>query len=128
MASLQQKAFCVLEFAKTNSVVTVQRAFRRRFGINPPCPTNIRRWFRQFQESGCLCKGKSLGRPRVSAEALRRADHSSKEAYRLCEQDYGTGKEARAQQRSVEPLMNEMKENLGVFYSTDTRTLGLPWE
>ena len=58
MASPQQKAFCVLEFAKTNSVVTVQRAFWRRFDINPPSPKNIRRWFRQFQESGCLCKGK----------------------------------------------------------------------
>ncbi|PNF18241.1 hypothetical protein B7P43_G16516 [Cryptotermes secundus] len=70
MASPQQKAFCVLEFAKTNSVVTVQRAFRRRFGINPPCSKNIRRWFRQFQESGCLCKGKSPGRPRVSEEQM----------------------------------------------------------
>ncbi|PNF43566.1 hypothetical protein B7P43_G03926 [Cryptotermes secundus] len=68
MASPQQKAFWVLEFAKTNSVVTVQRAFRRRFGSNPPCPKNIRRWFRQFQESGCLCKGRSPGRPRVSEE------------------------------------------------------------
>ncbi|PNF42612.1 hypothetical protein B7P43_G01283 [Cryptotermes secundus] len=72
MASPQQKAFCVLEFAKTNSVVTAQRAFRRRFGINQPCPKNIRRWFRQFQESGCLCKGKSPGRPRVSEEQVAR--------------------------------------------------------
>ncbi|PNF43528.1 hypothetical protein B7P43_G03919 [Cryptotermes secundus] len=72
MASPQQKAFCILEFAKTNSVVTVQRAFRRRFGSNPPCPKNIRRWFRQFQESGCLCKGKSPGRSRVSEEQVAR--------------------------------------------------------
>ncbi|PNF26248.1 hypothetical protein B7P43_G02693 [Cryptotermes secundus] len=72
MASPQQKAFCVLEFAKTNSVVTVQLAFRRRFGINAPCPKNIRRWFRQFQESGCLCKGKISGRPRVSEEQVAR--------------------------------------------------------
>ncbi|PNF16254.1 hypothetical protein B7P43_G11654 [Cryptotermes secundus] len=70
MASPQQKAFCVLEFAKTNAVITVQRAFRRRFGINPPCPKNIRRWVRQLQESGCLCKGKSPGRPRVSEEQV----------------------------------------------------------
>ncbi|PNF19518.1 hypothetical protein B7P43_G02327 [Cryptotermes secundus] len=72
MASPQQKAFCVLEFAKTNLVVTVQCAFQRRFGINPPCPKNIRHWFRQFQESGCLCKGKSPGRPRVSEEQVAR--------------------------------------------------------
>ena len=72
MASPQQKAFRVLEFAKTNSVVTVQRAFRRRFDINPPSPKNIRRWFRQFQESGCLFKGKCPGRPRVSEEQVVR--------------------------------------------------------
>ena len=33
MATPQQKAFCVLEFAKTNAIVTVQRAFRTEFGI-----------------------------------------------------------------------------------------------
>ncbi|PNF33541.1 hypothetical protein B7P43_G17404 [Cryptotermes secundus] len=36
------------------------------------CPKNIRRWFRQFQESGCLCKGKNPGRPRVSEEQVAR--------------------------------------------------------
>jgi hypothetical protein len=32
----QQKAFCILQFAKTNSVTTVQRLFRTRFGVDPP--------------------------------------------------------------------------------------------
>jgi hypothetical protein len=40
---------------------------------------------------------------------LRWADHSSKEAYRLCKKDYETEEEARAQQRDVEPLMDEVK-------------------
>jgi hypothetical protein len=43
----------------------------------------------------------------VYAAALRRADHSSKESYRLCKKDYETEEEARAHQRAVEPLMNE---------------------
>jgi hypothetical protein len=37
---------------------------------------------------------------------LRRADHSSKESYRLCKRDYETAEETRAQQRAVEQLMN----------------------
>jgi hypothetical protein len=38
---------------------------------------------------------------------LRRADHSSKEPYRLCKKDYGTEEEAKTQQRAIESLMKE---------------------
>jgi hypothetical protein len=47
----------------------------------------------------------------VQVAALRRADHSSKESYRLCKKDYGTEEEARAQQRAVESLMHENDMN-----------------
>jgi len=50
----------------------VQRAFRRHYGIDAPLAKNIRRWYKQFQETGCLCKGKSPGRPRTSEENVRR--------------------------------------------------------
>ncbi|KAG8251768.1 hypothetical protein J6590_072609 [Homalodisca vitripennis] len=63
-------AFSSFPFAKDESVVSVQRAFRRRFGIYPPSPKNISRWYRQFEEKGRLCKGKSSGRPRTSDEMV----------------------------------------------------------
>jgi hypothetical protein len=39
--------------------------------------------------------------------ALQRVDHSSKQSCRLCKKDYETEEEASAQQRAVEPLMDE---------------------
>jgi hypothetical protein len=69
MASKQHKAFSVLEFSKTSFVIM---AFPRRYGIDPPMAKNIRRWYEQFQETGCLCKGRSPGRPRTSEENVHR--------------------------------------------------------
>ena len=66
MASQQEMAFCVLGFEVSRSVITVQRDFRARFRKDSPHRNNITRWYRQFVETGCLCKGKSPGRPRVS--------------------------------------------------------------
>jgi hypothetical protein len=43
----------------------------------------------------------------VYVAALRWADHTSKESYRLCKKYYETKEEARAQHRAVEPLMHE---------------------
>jgi hypothetical protein len=58
MATLEQKVFCVLQFVKHESVVSVQRAFRRQFNSDPPSANSIRRWYQQFQTTGLLCKGK----------------------------------------------------------------------
>src|SRR5215475_11693388 len=40
----QQKAFCAVEYAKTTSVITVQRNFRRQFEVDPPDKNSIKRW------------------------------------------------------------------------------------
>jgi hypothetical protein len=45
--------------------------------------------------------------PCVQVAALRRADPSSKESYRLCKNDYETEEGTRTQQRALEPLMDE---------------------
>ena len=53
-ATVVEKAFCLLELAKTNSVTLVQRHFRRRYGKRPPTRQSIYDWNKKFQETGCL--------------------------------------------------------------------------
>jgi len=53
----------VLEYHTSKSVVTVQRAFRAKYAKDPPTDKTIRAWYKQFTETGCLCKQKSSGRP-----------------------------------------------------------------
>ncbi|GFX52576.1 DUF4817 domain-containing protein [Trichonephila clavipes] len=54
-----------LSSLKRQSVITVQRAFRIKFGCQLPNDNNILRWYHQFETTGCLCKGKRTGRPRL---------------------------------------------------------------
>ena len=67
-----EKAYCVLEFARTQSATVVQRHFRTRYNKTPPTRQSIYDWYRIFETTGCLCKGKSSGRPRVSEENVER--------------------------------------------------------
>jgi hypothetical protein len=55
----------------------------------------------------CVCVYSAFVLSCVQVAALRRADYSSKESYRVCKIDYETEEEDRAQQRAVEQLMNE---------------------
>jgi len=73
---MQHKIFCVREFIKTQSATAVQRAFRLRFNTQPPPRKSICRWNHQFEQIGCLLKGKSSGRPRVSEENVTRIQES----------------------------------------------------
>jgi hypothetical protein len=52
----QQRGWCVLEFHKTNSVVPVQRAFKRKFNVALPTDECILKWHRNFIERGCICE------------------------------------------------------------------------
>jgi hypothetical protein len=76
MVTLEQKAFCVLQFMKRESVVSVQLAFWRQFNSDPPSPNSIRCWFWQFQTSRCLFKWKSAGRLHVLEESMERVRQS----------------------------------------------------
>jgi len=70
----QQHGWCVLEFHKTHSVVTVQRAFKRKFNVDPPTNKPILKLYRNFIERGCICdqrKGHS-GRQSVSEQVVDR--------------------------------------------------------
>ena len=69
---MNKKAFCVLEFAKTESIVTVQWRFRIMYHTEPPTDKIIREWYMKFQQSGCLCAANRSGRPGPSAETVER--------------------------------------------------------
>jgi hypothetical protein len=46
MATVQEKAMCVVWFFETKSVIKTQ------YGKEPPPDKAIRRWLKQFQETG----------------------------------------------------------------------------
>ena len=59
--TVNKKAFCLLEFAKTESIVTVQRRFRIMYHTEPLTDKTISEWYMKFQQSGCLCAAKRTG-------------------------------------------------------------------
>ena len=59
MAAPGEKSFCVLEYHSSKSVVTVQRTFRAKYVKDQPTDNNIRAWYKEFTEIGCLCKQKT---------------------------------------------------------------------
>ena len=72
----EEKAFCVLHFHVSKSVLTVKREFRTRFKKEPPAKNSIRSWYDKLRRTGCLCKGKSPGRPSTSEATLERIRES----------------------------------------------------
>jgi hypothetical protein len=70
MATRAEKAFCVLEYARTQSIVTVQRRFRTKLGMDPPVQNSIKQWYEKFQRDVCVAK--RAGRPGPSEERVER--------------------------------------------------------
>src|SRR5215475_5238277 len=80
MAAPGQKSFYVLEFHTSKSVITVQRALLAKYTKDPPTGETIRAWYKQFTETGCLCKQKPSGRP-LTAECRIDVCHVTRGAH-----------------------------------------------
>ncbi|GBM41115.1 hypothetical protein AVEN_63306-1 [Araneus ventricosus] len=66
MASIEQKAQCVLWFHETKSTINIQRAFRHCYGRNPHDTKSIKRWHEKFNKIGSVTDLPRSGRPSVS--------------------------------------------------------------
>jgi hypothetical protein len=66
MATQVEKAKCVIWFIETNSDTTVHRLYRNTYRKVTPTTKSIYAWRKKFEETGCLCKGKSPAGPRVA--------------------------------------------------------------
>ena len=67
-----EEAFCVLEFAKTESWTLVQRAFRTKFQKEAPERKSILRWHGKLMKDRCLCPAKRTGPPSTSDDTIER--------------------------------------------------------
>jgi hypothetical protein len=72
MAAPGEKLFCVLECQMSESVVTVQHAFCVQYAKDPPTDKTICARYKQFTETGCLCKQKSSCRPLTTEDDVER--------------------------------------------------------
>ena len=57
-----EQSFCVLEYARTSSVVTVQRRFQAEFQKAASVFNSTKKWYAKFQDEGCLCIAPRPGR------------------------------------------------------------------
>ena len=57
----REKAFCVLQYARSQSHKTVQHAFVREFSKQSPTAMQIWTWQKKFKEEGRLCRRKGSG-------------------------------------------------------------------
>jgi len=54
----------------------VQRAVRAKYAKDLPTDKTIRAWYKQFTDTGCLCKQKSSGHPLTAEDDIERVQAS----------------------------------------------------
>jgi hypothetical protein len=69
---ISRQAICVLWFFETKSVIKMQCRYRTQYGKDPPLDKSIRRWLKQYQETGNVLRRKEAGRPSTSQEDVDR--------------------------------------------------------
>ncbi|GBL80159.1 hypothetical protein AVEN_29144-1 [Araneus ventricosus] len=93
MASIEQKAQCVVWFHETKSRINVQRAFRCCYGCNPLDTKSIKRWYEKFKETGSVTDLPDLQpndcprRAKFAIEILNRIDVENDYLNRICFSD-----------------------------------------
>ena len=93
MLTIQQKAQCVLWYHKLKSPIAVQRKFRNEFGKDVSHTNIIKRWFKNFMETGSILDRKPAAfRPSIDEEtvnAVRVAFHrSSRKSIRVASNEF----------------------------------------
>jgi hypothetical protein len=62
MATVQEKAMCVLWYFETKSVIKTQRRYRTQYAKDPASDNAVRRWVKQLQDTGSVLHQKGAGR------------------------------------------------------------------
>jgi hypothetical protein len=63
---------CVFEFFETKSVIKKQRRYRTQYGEDPRSDNAVRRWLKQFQETGSVLHRTGAGRPSTLQKDVER--------------------------------------------------------
>ena len=72
MVAPEQKSFCVLEYHTVSLWLLCNVHFVHSTQRTRPTDKTIRAWYKQFTETGCLCKQKSRGRPLTAEDKVER--------------------------------------------------------
>ena len=75
--SKREQSFCVLEYARTSFVVTLQRRFQAEFQKAAPVFNSSKKWYAKFLNEGCLCTAPQPGRPGPNEETVNRIREAS---------------------------------------------------